>query len=424
VALLEWTRQHPSRNYFELALESIGQEPDAIERQRWNRIVSAMIALAGQKYEDALALLEDCPPGADTFLMEQTARFAAELLPDAANAAAVRNPIAVRAVHGTADTFLVLTRSHELVLYDRGTGELESLAPPTSPWYPSPLTWPWIGAADASDTMWCYGVRRLGTLAADKPAFAMNIRTGDIPDLHRYLPGHIDTLVATAMAAPPPRGEEGEFLRGEIQANHRFVGDPDLPTLGFIESFANAPELVQVTLRGGPDVLIDLPSGRAISSESLRERLKLDIAPRFFAKPLLRVNAAAPDAKSPVLLLSTAGLIRWNRATDEVEHIPVPGEVQFPVLIPESTPYPHKDPRWAYFARLPAEGGQVFRLRVEEDRVETVNMVNESLPPNFYRAMSRQGLRDEIDLKLRTDRGYGLEKFIETVINAVNETVR
>jgi hypothetical protein len=68
-------------------------------------------------------------------------------------------------------------------------------------------------------------------------------------------------------------------------------------------------------------------------------------------------------------------------------------------VVPESTPYPRRDPRWVYCARLPDadhEPGRVYRVRLADDSVEEVDMINEALPPEYYLLQSRDRIRRHI----------------------------
>src|SRR5262249_27082502 len=154
------------------------------------------------------------------------------------------------------------------------------------------------------------------------------------------------------------------------------VADPDLPELGRIESLRQDPRIVQATVRGGPHLLFDTKTGKAWTSLWMAQKLGLPRPPIFFAQALW----PGEDGGEPtVLLLSDQGLIRFDIGAEALMRIPLPGEPQFPALIPEDVPYERRDPTWAYFAMMPDAGGRVFRMETASGRVEAVDLVNEAL---------------------------------------------
>ncbi|HUU96041.1 MAG TPA: hypothetical protein VM487_09885, partial [Phycisphaerae bacterium] len=98
---------------------------------------------------------------------------------------------------------------------------------------------------------------------------------------------------------------------------------------------------------------------------------------------------------------------------ETLTRIALPGPEPFPPVIPESTPYVRRDPRYVYCARLPADGGQVYRLVLADNQVEAVDMVNQVLPPGYCDILSRAALRAQIDERLQGAGMPGLDELIE-----------
>jgi hypothetical protein len=67
-----------------------------------------------------------------------------------------------------------------------------------------------------------------------------------------------------------------------------------------------------------------------------------------------------------VMLLSDQGLIRFDVAAEKFARIDLPGDAPHAAVIPEWAPYDRRDPRFVYCARLPEEGGAVFRYHTAD----------------------------------------------------------
>jgi hypothetical protein len=241
----------------------------------------------------------------------------------------------------------------------------------------------------------------------------MNIRTEQIPEFHRTIAPLFTTFADALADAPAPDGQTGEYLRGEIQQNGEFVADPDLPEIGVIRKLPQDPRIVHVALRGGPHLLVDKKAGRVWSSRWIADKLDLDAAPAFFAQALW-------DQPAPVLMLFTdQGLVRFDTAAETLTRIALPGDKPHPALIPESTPYSRRDPRFVYCARLPEDGGAVYRITVADNAVERVDMTNEALPEGFYALRTRAAIRADIDRRFQASGLPPLEEFIRDAIALV-----
>jgi hypothetical protein len=119
------------------------------------------------------------------------------------------------------------------------------------------------------------------------------------------------------------------------------------------------------------------------------------------------------------MLMSNQGLIRFDLGTEQLTRIALPGADPYPPLVPESTPYERRDPRYVYCARLPEDGGQVLRLTLTDGSVEELDMINEALPAHYYDIRLRVDIRDALDRRLREAELPGLEPFIADAIETV-----
>lgn len=88
-------------------------------------------------------------------------------------------------------------------------------------------------------------------------------------------------------------------------------------------------------------------------------------------------------------------------------------------MIPESAPYVRRDPRYYYCARLPGEGGAVYRLTRSDGTIERMDMINEALPEHFYTVQSRSALRGRLDQRFAEAGIPDLETFVRESILAV-----
>ncbi|MCC6359145.1 MAG: hypothetical protein IT450_10390, partial [Phycisphaerales bacterium] len=113
--------------------------------------------------------------------------------------------------------------------------------------------------------------------------------------------------------------------------------------------------------------------------------------------------------------------LRFDTAAEQLVRIDLPGDAPRPAVIPESVPYERRDPRYVYFARLPEDGGAVYRLVVEGGAVETVNLVNEALPDRYYDVQPRAAIRAMLDRRLQPLGVASVEALIEDAIQKVAE---
>jgi hypothetical protein len=371
---------------------ALARAPDGAEVAAWRAQLATQQALLAGKPEAADTALAPADELVGTRVLRSTARF----LRDGPRAALARlgaEPL-VAVPAGDSERWLVLTRTHQLLwVTDASAVPVEATALPAA-WYPGPLNWPWLGFDKSSGRTWVYGRQRLVEVRGDgTPGVALNIKAEQIHAFERWLtPFFVEfARVVAAAPAPAPAGETGPFWRRDIRAGQTFVPDPDLPELGFIRPVGTANEVFNVALRGGPQLLIDSTSGTSLSSTEIAEQLQQDAPPRFMAR-----RAGGDDAPA-LFLLSTAGLLRVDLANGEVRRIDLPGPAPHAGVVPEVCPYERADPRWLYFARSPVDGGQVYRLRVADETIEPVDMINEVLTDEYYLLRTRAELRAMLD---------------------------
>ena len=158
-----------------------------------------------------------------------------------------------------------------------------------------------------------------------------------------------------------------------------------------IRVLPNDERIVHVAMRGGPHLLLDTTTEKVWTSLWIAEQLGLATPPRFLAQ------ASCEQASPVVFLLSDVGLIRFDVAREKLARLELPGDEPYPALVPEYCPYQRRDPRWIYCARLPQDGGKVFRVVVADNHVESLEMVNEALPRDYYAIRTRSEIREQID---------------------------
>ncbi|MCH7870742.1 MAG: hypothetical protein IID33_03490 [Planctomycetes bacterium] len=119
---------------------------------------------------------------------------------------------------------------------------------------------------------------------------------------------------------------------------------------------------------------------------------------------------------------------RFDLAGEKTSRIALPGDDAYPNVVPESTPYVRRDPRWVYCARMPTVSGaaketdgRVYRILLSDNTVEKVDMINEGLPAAYYDVRSRADIRGEIDARLRAAKIPPLQELIAGVRRAVTE---
>ncbi len=377
---------------------------------------------------DALrALLNDAAPGAgpaasggsDVALpaaLAATLRFRSTPPATAAGDNGLRAALLILPLDTDAKRFLVLSRERRLMQFDATNGTWSALADLPEDWFPGPLNWPWLNREPATGRAWLYDRRRVLELGAAARPLRMNIATDDIGPFDRMV-GRCFSQLADALAdSQSPAGENSEFLRADTRSHQPYVADADLPELAWVRPVANEGRYVHVAMRGGPHLLLDATGAHVWSSHWFAQALSLSCDPRFF------VYAPPADAQSggALLLLSDQGIIRFRPDEQRAERLAIPGDKPGGSIIPEDAPYPRRDPRFAYFAQLPSDGGQVYRLRWSDGTIERVDLINEALPPGYERLFTRQELRSQLDLQLRSAGYAGLEDLISDTTAVVD----
>lgn len=397
--MLEYVADRPDMDVMDTLRPVIEKGARFEEGAEWLAACDAMRLLARGQVAEAAELLDRTPQSWITDGLRSTARFRADPPAAAAQDDALRACLLAVPTGADAAQWIVLTRGRELLLMDGRTGQRTPVDAPTANWYPGPLNWPWVGREASTGRTWVYGLRRIREVGAGAdPPLRVNIDAADVPAFARYV-GPVFSALRDALAGVQSEpGENGEFLRAEISAGGEYFADPDLPAVGLIQPVPFAEGFVHVAVRGGPHLLVERSTGRCWSSDWLAQQLGLDRPPAFF------VRAAPRPEPAPLFLMSDQGLIRVEPGRESAQRIPLPGDDPFPALVPESAPYVRRDPRWVYVARLPdapgPDGGRVYRLTVETNAVEALDMVNEALPPEYDRVLSRAALRAEIDRRL------------------------
>jgi hypothetical protein len=148
---------------------------------------------------------------------------------------------------------------------------------------------------------------------------------------------------------------------------------------------------------GGPQRLIESATGRSWDSHWFAEKIGLEHEGTLFAQAERRGEGA--DAR--VWLMSEAGLMCFDAATQMIRRVDLPGPERRPALVPESAPYLRRDPRFVYCARLPSEGGAVYRVHTADGRVELLDVVNATLPAEYLAMQPSALVRERIERALR-----------------------
>lgn len=426
-AVLEYVQEKPSEEIFELTRRRC--EKTGVAGARTAAIIACLSALSQDKLDDAAAALAGAADVCGAGVLADTIDFRR-------SHASTGGEDARRALLATrvAETeWLVVTPERKLVRFEEPSGRVTPQSAPlssTTGWFPGPANWPWIGRNEKSHRVWIYDRRRVLEIGREN-GLRLNIDDQDVRDFDELLSPLFDDVagaVAAHAALSPPRNpaaEEGEFLRAEIQAYPELVADPDLPEISEFRELAEDPRIVHVALRGGPQFLIrrDAGAGRKIwSSLWVRDQLKLANPPRFFPQAV-RVGPARESSTPPaspalaptastIFLMSSDGLFRLDTAADVISRIKIPGDFPYPELIPESTPYERRDPRFVYCARLPRDTGRVIRVTVADNSAVELEMVNEALPPNYYRLMPRSAVRNLLNNRFAFERLPDIETFI------------
>ncbi|MFN0138049.1 MAG: hypothetical protein ACKVS9_18250 [Phycisphaerae bacterium] len=419
LALIESIQARPDVEVLQTLRQRVAQSPASAQREERLLTLDVLALVHAAKLKEARELLA----GADAANQPQFATLVStvEYLwnppASAANHTVLKSPIAAVLIGASGNRWLILTRDRRLMNFEAETGKLDAIQPPETGWFPSPLTWPWIGREAASGRVWAYGRLRVLELTPgqDKP-LSMNLATASIPDFDRLLAPHFSRLAEAVAAASRTPGEDGEFLRSELKYGQQFFIDPDLPELAAVRTLAQDDRIVHFALRGGPHVIVDRTSGKAWTSIWMQQKLGLEQPPMFSAQALWR-DAHGPDPVA--MLMSDQGLIRFDLATETLTRVSLLGDGSHPSVIPESLPYERRDARFFYCARLPQDGGKVFRLTLPAMTVEALDIVNEALPPEYYLLQPRGVLRAQLDAWLRENKMLGLQEFIQDAIDTV-----
>jgi hypothetical protein len=418
LALLEYVQAKPDQEVLHTARRRVSSSLAGAERDVWRAIIDALLELCADRPEEARRVLLPYRQRSETWVLWETAGFLSDPPPAAANHAALRWPVLAVPLGLSEEHWLILSRDRRLLHFDVSASVLKALDRPTPTWFPSPLTWPWIGREKASGRAWTYGRRRVIEIGRDteQAGLRVNLNTADIPAFDRCVGPCFSQFAESVAAVTALSGENSEFLRTEIQSYGEYVADPDLRDVGMIRVLAQAPRVVHVAMRGGPHLLVDTATGRAWTSLWIGEQLELPDPPEFFAQALWE---PAADGSPIVMLMSNRGLIRFEVGTGHVSRIALPGPDPYPPLVPESTPYQRRDPRFVYCARLPEDGGRVYRLTLADESVEEVDMVNEALPECYYDVRLRSEIRAALDRRFAAAGLPDLQAFITDAIDTV-----
>lgn len=420
VALLEYVRERPEAEVFVAARERMRATTEDPEREQWLAVIDALALLSAEKYTEAREALRPFEASPELSALHSTIQFLIDPPATAANHASLR-AVRLAVPEGTdGRRWVVLSRDHRLMRFDTVAGTLVPIERPSATWFPGPFTWPWIGREESTGRVWVYDRRRVIELAED-PSIAplrLSIDFESIADFHQQLSPFFSVLADAAARIERRGGENGEFLRAEIKANGEFVADPDLPEIALIRPLPEDPRLLYVALRGGPILLIDKQRRKAWTSVWIADKLGMQRPPVLFAQALRPVNAESPPV---AMLMTDQGLLRFDPASETVTRVDLPGEAPHAAVIPEWTPYERRDPRFVYCARLPEEGGQVFRYHVADGRIEPLDMVNEALPEGYYAVRTRAELREMIDARLAERSLPTLSAFLDDAREAVEK---
>lgn len=403
---------------FAAARERILQDADPVRRTRDLAFFDALLALREERFDAALVALERVAgvPGAATLtetvklLKAGAKQFGLE-----AKDVLVAVPLG-KAAGGEAErVYCVLSRDRRLLSVQRGRAP-QLLEGVSSDFYPGPACWPWLSYDSNSGRAWLYDRRRVLEVGRDPSrALKLNLKVEEIELFERVVSPVFELVADGVLARPRNIGEDGEYLRADVKANRDFVSDPDLPEIGAIEPIEGAAGLLHFAVRGGPQMLIDSAARRVWSSDWFAEKLALPRPPTIFPQ------AAFGDGPRTIYLFSDQGLIEFLPETESVRRIALPGDNPHPPVIPESCPYPRRDPRWLYIARLPDDGGKVYRMDRRDGAIQPTELVNVVQPRAYYRVQSRGQLRREIDARMTTLGIPNAAAFIQDAITRVRE---
>ncbi len=419
VALLEYVRGKPDQDVPRTARRRVLNSPAGEQRSVWLGIIDALLELSAGRPHEARRALLPFRDRAETSALWHTAGFLSDPPASAANHPTLRRPLLAVPMGPSKEHWLILSRDRRLMHFDAAASLLTALDQPTPTWFPNPLTWPWIGREEAGGRVWTYCRRRVIEICRDveRDGLRVNLNTADITAFDRYIGPRFSQFAEAVAAVELKPGENSEFLRCEITAKSEYAADPDLREIGMIQVLPQAPRIVHVALRGGPHVLIDTATGRSWTSPWIGDRLDLPRPPVFFAQALWE---SAGDGSPIVMLMSDQGLIRFEPGTERAKRIALPGSEPYPPLVPESTPYERRDPRYVYCARLPEDGGHVYRVTLADESVEEMDMINETLPAHYYDVRLRAEIRAGLDRRFAEAKLPDLQSFITDAIETVS----
>lgn len=406
--------------------------PTAAARSRAQTaaIIEALRALASGGAADALTALQNAGSAPGVAVLRATANFLRQPPAGAARHPALHAPLLVVPLGAATGRWIVLARDQRLLRYDSAADQLTPLEGVAVNWFPSPTNWPWLGREESSGRVWRYDRRRVVELESAAP-LRLNIKPSEIAPFDQFVGPRFSSFATLAAATPPvPDAENGEFLRSELSAHREFVSDPDLPEVGALLRLPEDPRVALAALRGGGQLLLWLENDgprQAWSSDWIARQIGRPALATFYPHAVPRGIGAprrvevdegatpesAVETPPPVVFLCTAeGLLRFDFADERVTPLALPGTEPQPALVPESTPYDRRDPRFVYCARRPAEGGAVFRVHVADNHIEPLDLVNHALPDYFYDLKPRAELRGEIDQRLATSGAPPMDELI------------
>lgn len=429
-AALEYAHRTPDLKWLAENTTAYADIANPAERAVPPALLTALELLARNQYAEAAASLADLPDDPIAATLRHTAGFLANPPAGVANQPGLRSAIAAVPEGDVGEgVWIVITRDGRLVRV--AGGRLEPLDKPSATWLPGAVNFPWLGRDEGSGRVWCYDRRRVIELTHGIAVpLRMTIRSEDIPVFHRLIGPMFDTfaravIVGATLDPLTPDGvrydalsnETGEYLRNDILANSEFVGDPDLPELGVLSDVSSGSGFWHAALRGGVHFLIRERNGKFVESWSsvwMRDQLGIALPPVFF--PLAPIG---PDA-TVIHLASDQGLLRLDCGKNAIVRVALPCDPPYPPLVPEHMPYERADRRWVYVARTPRDGGQVFRVALENGRAEALDVRNEALPESYYAVQSRAVIRAEVGRAMREATGMDTLPFILDVANVVN----
>lgn len=418
VALLEYVGGTPDRAVLDAVRERLADAGNAAEQATRLALIDALEYLAAGRLGLARQALDRAGDAPGAGVLRATIEFRAAESARADGQPAWGAPLLAVPIGTDRSEWLLLTREWRLMRLRLASGELTPVDNPTPNWLPGPLNWPWLGREPATGRVWAYGRRRVAEVCGgEESAVALNVRTEDITGFDRYVGPVFSTLSQAIAAVPAGTGERSEFWCEDLRAAREYFADPGLPELGLIRVLPGDERMVHVAFRGGPHLLVDASAGKCWSSVWIAEQLGLERPPGFLAQA---ARAGGDDASPIVFLLSDAGLLRFDVGPEKVARVALPGDDAYPAVVPESCPYERRDPRWVYCARLPEDGGQVFRVTVADNHVATPDMINEALSRDYYAIQSRAVLRARIDAAFMHAGLPPLRKFVADVEETVS----